>query len=40
MIVGVFIGYAAGVTPAEGEDTTALAKQWADTAAHILRPPD
>ncbi len=40
MIVGVFIGYAAGVMPAEGDDTTALATQWADTAAHILRPLD
>jgi AcrR family transcriptional regulator len=40
MIVGVFIGYAAGVTPADGDDTTALAAQWADMAAHILRPPD
>jgi TetR/AcrR family transcriptional regulator, cholesterol catabolism regulator len=40
MIVGVFIGYAAGVFPAEGDDTTALAQQWADLAAHILRPPD
>jgi AcrR family transcriptional regulator len=40
MVVGVFIGYAAGVMPAEGDDPTALAQQWADTAAHILRPPD
>lgn len=40
MIVGVFIGYAAGVIPAEGDDPTALAQQWADTAAHILRPPE
>ncbi len=40
MVVGVFIGYAAGVMPAEGDDPTALARQWADTAAHILRPPD
>jgi AcrR family transcriptional regulator len=40
MIVGVFIGYAAGVMPAEGDDPTALAEQWADMAAHILRPPE
>src|SRR6185437_3302421 len=41
MIVGVFIGYAAGVMPPpEGDDTAALAAQWADTAAHILRPPE
>ncbi len=40
MIVGVFIGYAAGVMPPEGDDPTALAKQWADLAAHVLRPPD
>ena len=40
MIVGVFIGYAAGVMPPEGDDPTALAKQWADMAAHILRPQD
>jgi AcrR family transcriptional regulator len=40
MIVGVFIGYAAGVLPAEGDDTAALAQQWADLAAHILRPQD
>jgi hypothetical protein len=40
MIVGVFIGYAAGVMPPEGDDTTALAQQWADLAAHILRPRD
>jgi TetR/AcrR family transcriptional regulator, cholesterol catabolism regulator len=40
MIVGVFIGYAAGVMPPEGDDTTALAQQWADLAAHILRPEE
>jgi hypothetical protein len=40
MIVGVFIGYAAGVAGPEGDDPAALAQQWANTAAHILRPPE
>ncbi|HVT42591.1 MAG TPA: TetR/AcrR family transcriptional regulator [Acidimicrobiales bacterium] len=40
MIVGVFIGYAAGVAGPDGDDPAALAQQWANTAAHILRPPE